>query len=60
MTHNMPSGVKKHHESTKPESCQTAKIDGFRTNQQHFTPNSVLTRHFFTTLKSHKAVRTSH
>jgi len=26
MTNNTPSGAKKHCESTKPESCQTAKI----------------------------------
>ena len=26
MTNNMPSGVKKHRESTKPESRQTAKM----------------------------------
>jgi len=26
MMNNMPSGMKKHHESTKPESRQTAKV----------------------------------
>jgi len=34
--------------------------DGFCTKQQHFTLSSVLAHRFFTTLKSHEAVRTSH
>ena len=34
--------------------------DGFCTKQQHFTLSSVLAHRFFTTLKSHEEVRTSH
>jgi len=74
MTNNTPSVTKKHRESTKPESRQTAKTffffffrwassnlhDGFRTKQQHFSQSSAPAHHFFPGLKSHEAIQTAH
>ena len=64
--------TKKHCESIKPESCQTAKTflilsssyspwlfhDGFRTKQRHFTLSSVQAHRFFTTSKSYEVAHT--
>ena len=71
MMNNMPGGMKKHCESNEPEShprwpkhFASSKLwlfhDGFHTKQQHFTLSSAPAHWFFSTLKSHMVVWTSH
>jgi len=74
MTNNTSSGMKKHRESIEQENRQTAKMftffhfsslgglvhNDFCTKQQHFALSSAPDHCFFTTLKSHEALRTGH
>jgi len=47
MTNNTPSGTKKHHKSTEPESCQMAKTIYWEVHDpiallQHWSPTRCL------------------
>jgi len=65
MNNSTPSSANKHHESTEPKFCQTAKMFFFLLQTElhdsfTITVSNAPANRFFTSLKSPEAVHTGH